>query len=90
MRSARRRRVSCGDRLGRAGDDRNADAVGRLARRGLVAHHLDRVGGRADEREPGLGHGAREVGAFGQEPVPGWTIVALAFDAASRIAPRER
>ena len=47
----------------------DADAVGRLARCGLVAHHLDRVGGRADEREPGLGHRAREAGAFGQEPV---------------------
>jgi hypothetical protein len=58
-----------GDRLGRAGDDRDAHPVGRLPGRGLVAHHLDRVGGRADEREPRLGHGAREVRAFGKEAV---------------------
>ena len=42
----------------------------RLAR-GLVAHHLDGLGRRPDERDAGLFDGAGELGALGQEPVAG-------------------
>src|SRR5699024_8654148 len=37
----------------------------------LVAHGLDRRGGRADEHQPGRLAGAGEAGAFGEETVAG-------------------
>ena len=52
------------DRLGRAGDDRDAGVAHELARAGLRAHRLDRARGRADEDDPGLLARARAKRAF--------------------------
>ncbi len=56
-------------RLERAGHDRHADRVRGPSRRKLVAQGIDRVGVRADEHQPGLGHEPGERGALGQEAV---------------------
>ena len=57
-------RVPDVDGLRRPRHDRHAAAVGHAARGGLVAHHLDRLRGRADEREPGVdGRRSRSVRA---------------------------
>ena len=50
------------DGLGRAGHDRHAARVGGAAGGRLVAHHLDRLRRRADEREPRVGRRPRRSG----------------------------
>ena len=54
----------------------------------LAAHAADRVGRRADEDEPGVGAGLREVGVLGEEAVAGMDGVgagaARDVDASSR------
>jgi hypothetical protein len=57
------------DRVGRAGNDRDAGRAHRLARRGLRAHHLDRLGRRADPGEAGGLARARETGVLREEAV---------------------
>ena len=64
-----RRGVDVGDRLGRSRDDRHARGLHQLARPRLRAHRVDRARGRADEDDPGLLAGAREVGVLGKEAV---------------------
>ena len=54
-----------------SGDDRDARGLDGLLGRDLVAHRLDRRRGRADEHDPRVGAGARELGVLGQEAVPG-------------------
>ena len=65
------RRVGVGDLPQIAGDDVDARRLGKLLRFDLVAHRGDRVRRRADEGDPGLGTGAREALAFGEEAVAG-------------------
>ena len=47
---------------------------------GLRSHRLDGGGRRADPDQPGVGDRAREVGAFGEEPVAGVDPVATAIE----------
>jgi hypothetical protein len=54
------------------------------AGRGLLAHERDRLAARADEDEPGLLAGAREVRVLGQEAVAGMDGVAPRRARASR------
>ena len=49
----------------------HADALGRAAGRDLVAHHLDGLRRRADERHPHLHDPPGEVGVLAEEPVTG-------------------
>ncbi len=64
-------RVPDVDGLRRSRHDRHAAAVGDQARGRLVAHVLDRLGGRTDEREPAVVHGLRELRALREEAVAG-------------------
>ena len=63
--------VGAGDQLGGAGDAVDALLLGGVAGRDLVAHHLDRLGRRADEGHARLGDAAGEVGVLGEEAVAG-------------------
>ena len=63
--------------------DRHAGAHRRRARGGLAAHQRDRLGRRADERQPGVAHGGGEVLVLGEEAVAGMDGVG-----ARRAAPR--
>ena len=69
--------ADCGE-LGGARHDRGAAAQRRLAARHLVAHLLDRLGGRADERHAHLGDRPGEVGVLAEEPVAGVHAVGAA------------
>ena len=71
MRSASAGAWSSVTGFGRARHDGDADAIGGAPGGGLVAHHLDRLGGGTDEREARVRDRAREVRALGQEPVAG-------------------
>ncbi|BDZ40897.1 hypothetical protein GCM10025865_01960 [Paraoerskovia sediminicola] len=62
---------SVGHRVLRPGDERRAGALRDVARAHLVAESLDGRRGRTDPDEPGVGDGLGEVGALGEEPVPG-------------------
>jgi hypothetical protein len=57
------------EELGGAGHALHAGLLGGDARRDLVAHDLDRLGRRADERHAAGGDGPGEVGVLGEEPV---------------------
>ena len=59
------------ERFDRARHDRNANLDRHLAGAGLAAHPLHRLGGGADEREPGVRTRAREAGVLRQEAVAG-------------------
>ena len=59
------------DRVGRAGDDRDARRLHRAAGARLRAHQLDRGGRRPDPDEPRLLDRARETGVLRQEAVAG-------------------
>jgi hypothetical protein len=59
------------DGVRRPRDDRDARVSHQRARRGLAAHQLDRLRGRADPDEPGLVYRASEVRVLGEEAVPG-------------------
>jgi hypothetical protein len=63
--------VGTGDRVLRAGDQRGAGLHGDVPGLHLVAERDDRLGGGADPGEPGVDHGAGEVGVLGEEPVAG-------------------
>ena len=58
-----------GDRLGRPRNDGHARRGHALAGGGLRAHHVDRLGRRADPDEPGAGDRSREAGVLGEEAV---------------------
>ena len=58
------RRLALGAR-----DGRHARVARARLRARLVAHEVDRVGRRPDPDQAGVGHGARERRALGQEPV---------------------
>jgi hypothetical protein len=60
-----------GEELGGAGHAGDARLLGGDAAAHLVAHHLDRLGRRADERHAALGDRAGEVGVLGEEAVAG-------------------
>ena len=60
-----------GDQIGGTGHAGHADPLGRLAGGDLVAHHLDRLGPRADEGDAPLGDRSCEVGILGEEPIAG-------------------
>ncbi len=62
-------RVADVDRFRRPRHDRHAAAVRDATRSRLVAHDLDGLGGRTDEREAGVGGRLGEVRALGEEPV---------------------
>ena len=68
-----------GDELGGAGHDRCAAALGGLARADLVAHLVDRLGRRADERDALGGDGPGEVGVLAEEAVAGVHAVGAAL-----------
>ena len=75
-READTRRLGCqcrvvGHGLEGARDDRHAGGDGDAARRGLLAHLLDHVGGRANEANLGRFAGTSEVSVFGKEAVAG-------------------
>ena len=57
------------EELGGAGDAGNARFLRGDAARHLVAHHLDRLGRRPDERDAACGDGPGEVGVLREEPV---------------------
>ena len=59
------------DRLRRTGDDGHAGGVGGAPSGGLVAHRLDRLRARPDEREARFLNGLSEVRALGEEAVSG-------------------
>src|SRR3546814_823213 len=59
------------EELGGARHALNARLLGGDAARHLVAHDLDGLGRRADERHAPLGDGAGEVGVLGEEAVAG-------------------
>ncbi len=59
------------DRVGRAGNDRDAGGLHGLAGLRLRAHQLDRGGRGPDPGEPGRLHCTGEARVLGQEPVPG-------------------
>ncbi len=54
-----------------AGDDWHARARRQAARRRLVPQHVQQIGARSDERDPGRLAGARQRGVLRQEPVAG-------------------
>ena len=60
-----------GDELRRAGNAQHADRFGGQPGADLVAHHLDGLRWRADERHAPLGDRPGEVGVLGEEPVAG-------------------
>ena len=64
----------------RAGDERQPGGPHRLLRERLVAEHLHRLGGRADEGDVVVEAGAHERGVLAQEPVPGVDGVASRRD----------
>ena len=68
--------VNGSERPGHAG---HAGLLGRDARADLVAHHLDRLGWRADEGHAAVGDGPGEVGVLGEEPVSGMDAVGAAL-----------
>ena len=59
------------DQLGGAGHALHVHPLGGVAGGDLVAHHLDRLGRRADEGHPGLGDASGEVGVLGEKAVAG-------------------
>ena len=68
----------CGE-LGGARHDRRSAAQRGLAARHLVAHLLDRLGRRADERHAHVRDRPGEVGVLAEEPVPGVHAVGAAL-----------
>ena len=74
--------------LGRARNDRRAAAQRRLAARHLVAHRLDRVRRRSDERDAEVDDRPGEVGVLGEEPVAG--VHAVGTAAGDRVEDRRR
>ena len=79
------RRLALGAR-----DGRHARVARARLRARLVAHEVDRVGRRPDPDQAGVGHGARERRALGQEPVARVHARAPVRAAASRIASASR
>ena len=78
------------DRLGRAGDDRDAGVAHQLARAGLGAHRLDRRRGRADEHRAAVLERLREGRVLGQEAVSGvHGLGAGALDRVEQLVDRE-
>ena len=71
LRAERHDLLGRADRVGRAGDDRHAGRLHRLARARLRAHQLDRGGRRPDPRQARALDGARERGVLGEESVAG-------------------
>src|SRR5262249_52349296 len=63
--------VDSGERLGRAGHDRDTGGLHQLARAGLGAHRLDRRGGRPDEGDARVLARLREGRVLGEEAVAG-------------------
>ena len=71
LRAERHDLLGRADRVGRAGDDRHAGRLHRLARARLRAHQLDRGGRRPDPRQARALDGARERGVLREESVAG-------------------
>ena len=72
------------DRIAGSGHDRHAGRIGDAPRGGLVAHRLDHLRRRADEREPRFLDRLREAPArSARKPYPGCTSVAFDFTATS-------
>ena len=63
------RQAAIGDGLVRAGKDGNLDAHGHGAGRGLVAHHVQQLGSRADKGDALAGAGAGKGGILGEESI---------------------
>ncbi len=61
--------LGIGDLAEETGNDVDAGGLGELLRFDLVAHRGDRVRGWPDKGDPGIGAGARETLALGQEAV---------------------
>ena len=66
-----RRLLRVGDRLFRAGHDRNSGFDREVPRGGLVAEQFEQLGAGPDERDPGRLAGAGRGRVLGEEAVPG-------------------